>query len=42
VNCLDDRARFTAPATMHEFQNETSESRTSRRAVNWMPTLVRR
>src|SRR5579862_6917761 len=42
VNCLDDRARFTASATMHEFQNETSESRTSRRAVNWMPTLVRR
>jgi hypothetical protein len=42
VNCLDDRARFTAPLTMHEFQNETPESRTSRRAANWMPTVVHR
>ena len=42
VNCLDDRARFTAPATMHEFQSETLEARTSRRAANWMPAVVRR
>lgn len=41
VNCLDDRARFTAPATLHEFQGETLEARTSRRAVNWMPAVVR-
>ena len=42
VNCLDDRARFTGSATMHEFQNETLESRTSRRTANWMPAMVRR
>ena len=42
VNCLDDRARFTGSATIHEFQNETLESRTSRRTANWMPAMVRR
>jgi hypothetical protein len=42
VNCLDDRDRFTAQATMHEFQSETLETRTYRRAVNWMPAVVRR
>ena len=42
VNCLDDRASFTASATMHEFQGETLEARTSRRAANWMPAVVRR
>jgi hypothetical protein len=33
VNCLDDRASFTASATMHEFQTETLEARTSIPAV---------
>ena len=42
VNCLDDRSGFTAPATMHEFQSETLDARTSRRAANWMPAVVRR
>jgi hypothetical protein len=42
VNCLDDRASFTSPATMHEFQNETLDARASRRAANWMPVVVRR
>lgn len=42
VNCLDDRAFFTAPATMHEFQNETLDARTSRRTANWMPAVVQR
>ena len=42
VNCLDDRASFTASAIMHEFQGETLEARTSRRAANWMPVVVRR
>lgn len=42
VNCLNDRASFTASATMHEFQGETLEARTSRRAANWMPAVVRR
>ena len=42
VNCLDDRARFTAEAKTHEFQGETLEARSSRRAANWMPAVVRR
>jgi hypothetical protein len=42
VNCLDDRAFFTAPATMHEFQSETLDARTSRRTANWMPAVVQR
>jgi hypothetical protein len=42
VNCFDDRARFTSSAMMHEFQGETLEARTSRRATNWMPAVVRR
>ena len=42
VNCLDDRDRFTAPSTMHEFQGETLDTSTSRRAANWMPAVVRR
>jgi hypothetical protein len=42
VNCLDDRARFTALTTMHEFQSETFEARASRRTANWMPAVVRR
>ncbi len=41
VNCLDDRARFTARASLHEFQGETLEARISRRAANWMPAVVR-
>jgi hypothetical protein len=42
VNCLDDRALFTAEAAMHEFQGETLEARTSRRTSNWMPAVVHR
>ena len=42
VNCLGDRALFTAQAEMHEFQDETLEARTSRRTVNWMPAVVNR
>ena len=42
VNCLDDRALFTAEAAMHEFQDETLEARTSRRTANWMPAVVQR
>lgn len=40
VNCLDDRARFTAAPAMHDFDDETVESRLSRRAANWMPAVV--
>jgi hypothetical protein len=39
VNCLDDRARFTSVPTMHEFEGETTDSRLSRRAANWMPAV---
>ena len=42
VNCLEDRERFTAAPVLHEFQGETSETRLSRRAANWMPAIVRR
>ena len=42
ANCLKDRARFTAAPAMHEFQGETTETRLSRRAGNWMPAIVRR
>jgi hypothetical protein len=42
ANCLDDRARFIGPVTMHEFQSETLGARISRRAANWMPAVVRR
>jgi hypothetical protein len=42
VNCLDDRAHFTAESTMHEFQDETLEARASRRTANWMPAVVQR
>jgi hypothetical protein len=41
VNCLDDRAHFTSVPTMHEFQGETIDSRSSRRAGNWMPAVLR-
>ena len=40
VNCLNDRARFIATPTMHEFQGETIDSRLSRRASNWMPAIL--
>jgi hypothetical protein len=41
VNCVDDRGRFTSDPTMHEFQGESIDSRSSRRAANWMPVVVR-
>src|SRR5215469_2259938 len=37
VNCLRDRTRFISAPELHEFQEETIESRLSRRAANWMP-----
>jgi hypothetical protein len=40
VNCMNDRASFTSAPTMHEFQGETTESRLSRRATNWMPAVL--
>jgi hypothetical protein len=42
VNCLDDRERFTAPPALHDFADETVETRAARRAANWMPAIIRR
>ena len=42
VNCLTDRGRFTSVPSVHDFEGETSESRLSRRAANWMPAIIRR
>jgi hypothetical protein len=42
VNCLGDRGRFTSLPVLHDFEGETIESRSSRRAANWMPAIIRR
>jgi hypothetical protein len=42
VNCLPDRAAFTATPVVSEYDGETSEARASRRAANWMPASIRR
>ena len=42
VNCLDDRQRFTSVPSLHNFEGETIETRSSRRATNWMPAVIRR
>ena len=40
VNCLDDRGRFTSGPTMHDFEGETIDNRSSRRGTNWMPAVL--
>jgi len=40
VNCLSDRERFTSVPAVHDFEGETVEDRLSRRATNWMPTVI--
>ena len=42
VNCLDDRAEFTQVPSAHDYEGETTDSRLSRRAANWMPAIVHR
>jgi hypothetical protein len=42
VNCLPDRAAFTAVPVVSEYDGEATDARLSRRAVNWMPAVVRR
>ena len=42
VNCLDNRGRFTSVPVVHDFEDETIETRSSRRVTNWMPALIRR
>ena len=42
VNCLSDRESFTSVPAVHDFEGETIETRSSRRAANWMPAIIRR
>ena len=42
VNCLNDRARFTSVSAVYDFEGETSETRSSRHAANWMSAIIRR
>jgi hypothetical protein len=42
INCLSDRACFTQVPSVADYEGETTEARLSRRAVNWMPALVKR
>jgi hypothetical protein len=42
VNCLDDRAAFTAVPVVSEYDGEATDARLARRADKWMPALVRR
>jgi len=42
VNCLNDRGRFTSAPVVHDFEGETSETRSSRHVANWMPAIIRR
>jgi hypothetical protein len=41
VNCLNDRGLFTSAPAFHDFDGETIETRSSRRAANWMPATIR-
>ena len=41
VNCLEDSERFTSDPVLHDFEGETLETRSSRRAANWMPAFIR-
>ena len=42
VNCLNDRETFTSTPLLHDFDDETVETRSSRRAAKWMPAIIRR
>ena len=42
VNALDDRAAFVQPPATPDYEGEAAEARLSRRAANWMPTVVHR
>jgi hypothetical protein len=42
VNCLADRASFTQIPSVSNYEDETTEARLSRRAMKWMPAVVRR
>ena len=40
VNTLKDRALFTQPIDPVDYDGETAQSRTARRAARWMPAKV--
>jgi hypothetical protein len=40
VNALDDRAAFTQPPSVMNYDGETTEARLARRAENWMPARI--
>jgi hypothetical protein len=42
VNCLNDRTAFTSVPTVSQYDGESTKARLSRRAVNWMPAVIRR
>jgi hypothetical protein len=42
VNCLSDRGDFISVPVIHDFGDETVETRLSRRTANWMPAIIRR
>jgi hypothetical protein len=42
TNCLADRASFTQIPAVSDYDGETAETRLLRRAVKWMPAIVRR
>ena len=42
TSSLADRAAFTQAASAPDYEGETMESRLARRAVNWMPAVLRR
>jgi hypothetical protein len=41
VNALDDRDRFTQPATGKDYDNEPADQRMARRRADWTPTVIR-
>jgi hypothetical protein len=41
VNCLNV-VRFTSGPAVFDFEGETSETRSSRHAANWMSAIIRR
>jgi hypothetical protein len=42
VNCLSDRDGFMSAPILYDFEDETLETRSLRRAANWMPVIIRR
>lgn len=42
VNCLAERAQFIQEPSTPDYGGETNAARLARRAVNWMPAVVRR